>query len=264
MYIDSHCHIDIIARETSQNSAEIINQMKENHISRAVQISIETSGFSWSWELAEEYPGYILFTAGIHPNSKGEQENLDEMERFMEKVLTSGKREMVFGIGECGLDYYRMTRPKEEQHASFHRQIEMAEKWNLPVIIHTREAFDDTMAIIKEHNYTRGVFHCFPGNKDQARLALDTGFYISYAGNVTFKKALDLQESASFVPVDRILLETDSPYLAPVPRRGKTNRPEYVAHTYDFVANLKKIPLEKLIEGVEKNFNDIVSMNSHG
>lgn len=251
--IDTHCHFDLLAEKTGENRETIIRTMKDSGVTHAVQVSIDPEGFQRSWDLAKQFPDILRFTLGIHPSTESNDQRLDQLEFFVQKVVDANEQGLLFGIGECGLDYFRMHRPRDEQHDSFHRQIDIAKKYDLPLIIHTRDAFEDTLGILKEHGYQKGVFHCFPGDADQARRALDTGFFISYAGNVTFKKAVELHESASYVPTDRIFLETDAPYLSPVPKRGKICRPEYVMHTLNFVAGLQKIDKDLLAQQIVKN-----------
>jgi TatD DNase family protein len=140
---------------------------------------------------------------------------------------------------------------------SFRRQIDMAKRFGLPVIVHSREAMEDTLAILHEESATLGIMHCFPGDREAARKVLDLGWYISYAGNVTYRSAVNLHESALYVPLDRLLVETDAPFLTPVPLRGKKNRPEYVLHTYRYLSELRREPLAKIADAVHKNFMEI-------
>ena len=258
MYIDSHTHFDMIIQENGIDEAGILSNMKSSNVGKAVQVSIDPEGFQWSLDFAERNrDSGISFTLGIHPSTQSPESSLDYLEKFIEN-MPDNKRKMLSGIGECGLDYYRMRRPKEEQTNSFIRQIRISKKFSLPLIIHSRDAFEDTISILKSENASHGIFHCFPGGIEDARKALDLGFYISYAGNVTYSKAVNLHESAAYVPLDKILLETDSPFLSPVPVRGRQNRPENIIHTYKFISDLKKISLTKLEESVMGNFTKII------
>jgi TatD DNase family protein len=257
MYIDSHTHIDMITEDGSMGLDEILEGLRENNVERAVQVSIDDSGWQKALNLHREHPGTFLFTAGIHPSTPTSPEKRERLAEFC-RMAVSANREGFFGIGECGLDFYRMRQPEEDQRESFHFQVELARELDLPVIVHSRAAMDDTLEVLRASGYERGVFHCFPGNAEDARRALDLGFHISFAGNVTFKKATELQEAARYVPTNRILLETDAPFLTPVPYRGKPNRPFYVIHTYRFMAELKKMNVENLAEQIRQNIDDFM------
>jgi TatD DNase family protein len=257
MYIDSHAHFDIIIQESGIDETALLSNMKSSDVLRAIQISIDPEGFNWSLDFAcRNKNNGIRFTAGIHPSSESSEHELDYLEKFIENI-PDDKKNLLAGIGECGLDYYRMRRPEKEQHDSFIRQIAISKKFLLPIIIHSRDAFNDTISILKSENASCGVFHCFPGGIEEARIALDLGFFISFAGNVTYNKAFNLHESAAYVPSDRILVETDSPFLTPVPLRGKQNRPENIIHTYKYISELRKISLVSLEDSVLENFNKI-------
>jgi TatD DNase family protein len=258
MYIDSHAHFDIIMQENGIDEAAIMSNLKSSNVCRAVQVSIDPEGFQWSLDFADRYrDSGISFTLGIHPSTKSPEQSLDYLENFIEN-LPDNKKSILAGIGECGLDYYRMRRPEEEQINSFIRQIRISKKFSLPLIIHSRDAFNETISVLKSEKASTGIFHCFPGGIEEARIALDLGFYISYAGNVTYSKAVNLHESAAFVPMDKILLETDSPFLSPVPVRGRHNRPENIIHTYKFISELRKISLTLLEDSVMENFSKII------
>ncbi len=257
MYIDSHTHIDLITEDSSIGLDEIFAGLRENNVTKAVQVSIDDSGWQEALNLHRDHPETVLFTAGIHPSTPTSPEKRNRLAEFSRQAA-SMNREGFFGIGECGLDFYRMRQPEDDQRESFHYQIELARELNLPLIIHSRAAMDPTLDILRESEYGHGVFHCFPGNAEEARRALDLGFYISFAGNVTFRKATELQEAARHVPLERILLETDAPFLTPVPLRGKPNRPHYVIHTYRFVAELKKVKVGNLAEQIRQNIDDFM------
>jgi len=179
----------------------------------------------------------------------------------VEELLDAADDPLVVGIGETGLDYFRTQGDLQWQHDRFHRHIEVARQCNKPLIIHTRAAAQDTMDTLRAHNAREagGVMHCFAENWEVARQALDIGFYISFSGIVTFKSAKDVQEVAKRVPLDRLLVETDAPYLAPTPHRGKTNEPAYVLHTAQFIAELRGIELEELAEASTENFFSLFS-----
>lgn len=255
MFIDSHCHFDIILENRNISPESLISGLKENSISHAVQVSIDNHGLNWSYDFAKKYrKNGILFTLGIHPSSVAEEKDLNELSLFVEKISISPEKDLLFGIGECGLDFYRMKQKREMQEHSFMFQLELAEKYGLPVIIHSRDAMERTLEIIKETAPVRGIMHCFPGDEKDARGALDLGLTVSFAGNVTYKNAGELHRSASFVPLDRMIIETDAPFLTPVPLRGKKNLPWYIVNTYRFIADLKKVNLSKLEDAVYENF----------
>ena len=258
MYIDSHAHFDLCMEKKNNTEESLIRGLKENNISKAIQISIDIDGFNWSYEFSKKHEG-ILFTAGIHPSSRALGEDLVYITNFVKKIMDSEDRGLLFGIGEAGLDFYRMHQTREMQIQSFEHQLDLAKLWGLPVIVHSRDAMDETLSILKRKTPGIGLMHCFPGDKQVAQRALDLGFYISFAGNLTYKKAFNLHESALYIPADRILLETDAPFLTPVPFRGKDNRPEYVIHTYQYLANLRKVSLLQLKEQIYDNFISLLS-----
>ncbi len=254
MYIDTHAHFDLCIENKEVNLDSLITSMKENSIEYAVQITIDAKGLEWSYNLAKKYEN-IKFTIGIHPSSVASEKELDQLSKFTEKIHTSDDKGLLFGIGETGLDFYRLRQPKGHQINSFENQIDLANKYKLPLIVHSRDAFDETLEILKKKKPEIGIMHCFSGGKDEARKVLDLGFYISFAGNLTYKNAKILHESASFVPLNRLLLETDAPFLTPVPFRGKKNRSDYVIHTYKFLSELRNEPLSKIKEELYNNFS---------
>ncbi|MDA3808956.1 MAG: TatD family hydrolase, partial [Spirochaetaceae bacterium] len=258
MYIDSHTHYDLILEDPSVKIEDLFEQQKTENISQTVQISIDVEGLQWAWDFAKKYRKQgVFFSAGIHPSSQAFEKELMILRDHVTAVMNSSEKDIFFGVGECGLDYFRLQKPEKMQKESFAYQIELAKEFDVPVIVHSREAMNDTIDIIKSLGPMKGIMHCFPGDKEDAKRVLDLGFYISYAGNTTFKKAVELHESAAYVPLDRILVETDSPFLTPVPHRGKKNRPYLIKHTYEFIAELKKIDVSQLKKAVENNFNTI-------
>jgi TatD DNase family protein len=195
---------------------------------------------------------------GIHPSSKATEKELKTLSDFVDSEMKGKFSKLLLGIGECGLDYNRMYQPKEMQRASFEAQIDIAKRHKLPLIIHCRNAMDETIQILKDKKYNYGIMHCFAGDSGAAKLVLDMGFILSFAGNVTYKKAVELHDAVKYVPLDKLLLETDSPFLTPEPERGKSNMPEMVKHTYKFVANLKKVSISKLEESITENFVKLI------
>lgn len=223
--------------------------MLENQVGHALLISVTLEKFPEVLALAEQYPNFFA-TVGVHPDYE------DEPPFNVETLLELAKHPKVVGIGETGLDYFRLTGDLTWQRERFRTHIRAAIKANLPLIIHTRSAAEDTLRIMQEENAHEvgGVMHCFTESVDVAMRAIEMGFYISFSGIVTFKNAVALKEVAQQVPLDRILVETDSPYLAPIPFRGKTNQPAYVKHVAEEVANLRNITLEALTQASTSNF----------
>lgn len=259
MLIDSHTHFDLMLEDKTVNEEELLRSLKYSNIEYSVQISIDSTGLDWSRKFAEKNAeSGILYTAGIHPSSPAHDKNLKDLNIFVENVKKSPLSDLLIGIGECGLDYYRMRQPEEMQIKSFEAQIDMAKKYSLPLIVHLRDAMNEGMEILKRKKVTTGIMHCFAGGAAEAKAALDLGFMISFAGNVTYKNAVELHEAAKYIPADRLLLETDAPFLAPVPLRGKPNSPENIKHTYKFVSNLRKVTSSKLEETISENFKKLI------
>lgn len=259
MYVDTHTHFDnTLKRDKKLQLAALLAELTAAEVKYVVQVSIDVDSFRWSYDFARKYrESGVFFTLGLHPSSLAWDRELEELDRFVARVVKDDPQ-LLLGIGECGLDYFRMHQSREMQTASFEHQLYLAKKYNLPVIIHTRDATADTLQILQANTPLWGIMHCFPGDKNDARRFLDLGFYLSFAGNVTYKKARELHDSATYVPLDRLLVETDAPYLTPEPLRGKTNKPVYVTHTYAFLADLRKQSSESLQTGVLENFEKIL------
>jgi TatD DNase family protein len=255
MYTDSHAHFDLTLEDTSINEDMLIEQTRASNIVRAVQISIDMASSRWSLDFAKRHAeNGILFSVGIHPSSSADDIELNELNSLADRIMSCDDSKLLFGIGECGLDFYRKRQPGESQERSFRFQIELANRLGLPVIVHSREAMKETLSILRETCRTPGIMHCFPGDRNDAREVLDMGLYLSFAGNVTYRNAAAMQDSASYVPLERLLVETDAPFLTPVPLRGKKNRPEYVIHTYRFIAELRGEPVDRIAGAVYENF----------
>ena len=260
MYIDSHTHFDLILEEGQVSEDELMENLRGANLSHVVQVAIEAGNLAWSRDFALRHRDEgILFTAGLHPSSVAGPEECQTLRSFV-KGLDDEARSLLFGIGECGFDFFRLRQPKEMQEAAFQFQIDLAKEEEIPLIIHSREAWEDTLRVLRGKGADKGIMHCFPGGRAEAKEALDLGFYISFAGNVTFKKAQILHESAAYVPLDRLLIETDAPFLTPVPHRGKPNRPEHIVHTYAFLAELRNESPETLREAVCQNFMNLASL----
>lgn len=243
--IDSHCHLNF--EGLSNRLPEVFAHMAENHVKQALAISVSRQSFNEVLAIAEQNPN-IYASVGIHPDDP-------EAEEFsVAELIEHTRHPKVVGIGETGLDYHWCKGDLAWQHQRFADHIQAANQSGLPLIIHTREAADDTMAMLREHQAHAGVIHCFTEDVRIAKLALDLGFYISFSGIVTFKNAPLIQEAARYVPLDRLLVETDSPFLAPVPKRGKPNEPAYVRHTAEFLAQLRDDSLENIAAATTENF----------
>ena len=244
MLIDSHCHLNF--PDLAQRLPEVLANMAEAGVDKAIAISVSRQSFEEVHAIAQDYPN-IYATVGIHPDDP-------EAEEFsLEELLERAARPKVVGIGETGLDYHWCKGDLAWQHQRFALHIEAANRSGLPLVVHTRDAAEDTMRLLREHQAHAGVIHCFTEDVRIAKLALDLGFYISFSGIVTFKNAAAIQEAARYVPLDRLLVETDSPYLAPVPKRGKPNEPAYVRHTAAFVALLRGDSLENIAQATTAN-----------
>jgi TatD DNase family protein len=249
MFIDSHCHLNLLA-EQEGGVALAIDNAKANDVDHILCISIDKSSCHDIMALVNSN-AYLSASVGIHPN-------VDQTENFtLEELVTLADHDKVIAIGETGLDYFRSEGELEWQRERFRTHIEAAKQLKKPLIIHTREARQDTMDILENENAESagGIIHCFTENWETAKRALDIGFYISLSGIVTFKNAKDLQEVAKKLPLDRILIETDAPYLAPVPHRGKTNQPAYVKHVAEFIAELRGERLEDIAAVTSANFH---------
>jgi TatD DNase family protein len=259
MILDSHVHFNMILEDKNYNEADLVKSLRYNNIEYSVQVSVDADDFTWSRDFAKRnYENGVFYTLGIHPSSHADDRNLADLALLAENELKGKYNRLLLGIGECGLDYYRMRQKKEMQIKSFETQIDIAKKNRLPVIIHSRDAMDETITILKNKKYGHGIMHCFAGDSAAAKKVLDMGFVISFAGNVTYKNAIELHDAAAYVPIDRLIIETDSPFLAPVPLRGKNNLPENIKHTYKFISNLKKISSAKLEDSVTENFLKLI------
>jgi TatD DNase family protein len=258
MFTDSHCHLSF-PELTSQLPA-IRQAMMQAQVKRALCICTTLEEFAAVHALAVAHDN-LWATVGVHPDSEG------VTEPGLQDLLSLGSLPRVVGIGETGLDYFRLgnrTRADMQwQRDRFSTHIQAARQLKLPLVIHTRSASDDTLAILREQGEdggagsAGGVFHCFTETAQVARAALDMGFYISFSGILTFKNAQDLRDVAAFVPLDRMLIETDSPYLAPVPHRGKTNNPSFVPFVAAALANLRKCSVEQMAHVTSSNFETL-------
>ncbi len=247
LLVDSHCHLDF--PDFHGREDELLAAMKTNHVGWALIAGVTLERFPGVLALTERFPN-LWAAVGVHPDTQeGEEPDQDRLIRLAEHPK-------VVAIGETGLDYYRLEGDLEWQRERFRTHIRAARHCRKPLIIHTREAAADTLRILEEEGAgaAGGVFHCFTETLAVAKGALDLGFHISFSGIVTFKNAIQIKEVASFVPLDRILVETDAPYLAPAPHRGKLNHPALVRHVAEEVARLRGINVEELAEATTANF----------
>ena len=247
MLVDSHCHLDY--PDFDGRLDEVRAQMAGNQVTHALCISTTLEGFPKVRSLAERYDNFFA-TVGVHPDS--DAHTVVEVE----ELAALARHPRVLAIGETGLDYYRLEGDLEWQRERFRRHIRAARNASKPLVIHTREAAADTIRIMEEERAGEagGVLHCFTESLEFAQAAMKMGFHISFSGIVTFKNARALREVALAIPSDRLLVETDSPYLAPVPHRGKTNQPAWVRHVAEELARLRGVSLEALAEATTSNF----------
>jgi TatD DNase family protein len=254
--IDSHCHLDF--PEFHGREEEFLAAMRVNGVSSALIAGVTMERMPAVFALVDRFPN--LFAAvGVHPDTT-DGEDADE-----ERLVSLSQHPKVVAIGETGLDYYRLEGDLEWQRERFRRHIRAALECNKPLIIHTREAASDTLEILEKEGQgrVRGGFHCFTETWDVAQKALALGFHISISGIVTFKKATQVQEVARLVPVDRLLVETDAPYLAPVPHRGRLNHPALVRHVAEEVARLRGMTLEEIAVATTRNFEHLFGIPEH-
>lgn len=247
MFIDSHCHLDfpdLVARED-----EILATMAANRVAHALCISVRIEDFPRVRALAERHSN-LWATVGVHPD------NADCHEPDEAELVRLADHPRVVGIGETGLDYYWNKDEPEWQRARFRTHIRAARACGKPLVVHTRSAAADTLRLMREEDAHEagGVMHCFTESREVAEAALEMGFYISFSGIVTFRNAKELKEVARCIPLERLLIETDSPYLAPVPHRGKTNEPGWVVHVAEELARLRDEPLERIEQATTENF----------
>ncbi len=231
MYFDTHTHLD--DDKFSEDREQIIEEIRRAGVSLAVNVGSGIPESESSIALAQAYD-FIYAAVGVHPGNTGTMTEED-----LEKIRTMASHEKVVAIGEIGLDYYYDEPERDVQKYWFEKQLLLAKELEMPYIIHDREAHGDTIEIVKKVGYGNGVMHCFSGSCEMAKIMMDMGFYISIAGQVTFKNAPRLQEVAAFVPPERLLIETDSPYLTPAPHRGQRNNSAYVAYTCAKIAEIK-------------------------
>ncbi|WMY92854.1 TatD family hydrolase [Snodgrassella communis] len=257
MLIDSHCHLNM--PELAARLPQMLENMAQADIRQAIAISVDKTSAAEVLALAEQHPN-LFASVGVHP------EDQNSVEISLDEFIVAAQHPKVVGIGETGLDYHWCNGDLTWQHARFRTHIQASNHTGLPLIIHTRDAGADTLRLLRENQAQQGVIHCFTEDTAFAKAVLDLGFYISFSGIVTFKNARQIQEACRYVPLDRILVETDAPYLAPVPKRGKPNEPAYVRYTAEFVAQLRGDSITTIEEATTANtyrlFNKLPPLNN--
>src|SRR5437868_5617092 len=242
MFVDSHCHINF--KGLADRLPAVLENMREHDVTHALCVSVDFETLPDVLAIAQAHDN-VYASVGVHPDHE------DAREPTLAELIELAAHPKVVAIGETGLDYYRLEgrsiADMEWQRERFRTHIRAARQTGKPLVIHTRSSAEDTLRVMREESAGEagGVMHCFTENWEVARQSLDEGFHISFSGIVTFKNAVELQETARKIPLDRMLIETDSPYLAPVPYRGKTNQPAWVRHVGEFIANLRGMPVEE-------------------
>ncbi len=254
--VDSHCHLDF--KDFQDDLDLVIKKAYNSNVKHMLSISVNLEDFNNVYKVANSYDN-IYCTTGIHPNNVPENKN---NELLFEKLSLNLNKKKVIGVGETGLDFYRNEENRINQIEYFNTHLEVSGLFNYPTIVHTRNAEKDTINCIekavKKHS-TKGLIHCFTSTMELAKKVLDEGFYISFSGIITFKKVDDLIDVVKYVPLDRILVETDAPFLAPMPFRGKRNEPSFVTHTLKKIAEIKKKKVEDMAQITTNNFFNLFS-----
>ena len=256
VFVDSHCHVNF--PDLASEYPAIAQRMAQNSVKMALCVSVNLPDWDPMMEMVEREPT-LWASVGVHPDYE------NEIEPTVEDLVSRSQRPKVVAIGETGLDYYRLTGDLDWQRERFRVHIRAARQAKLPLIIHTRQAREDTIQILREEGADEvgGVMHCFTESWEMAQQSMELGFYVSFSGIVTFKNARDLQETATKMPMDRLLIETDSPYLAPVPHRGKRNDPSLVIHVAEKIAELKGLSVEEVAQQSTENFFNLFNKIKH-
>ena len=250
--VDSHCHLDGLNYETlHQDVSDVLAKAAARDVKFMLAVATTLPGYKAMTTLIGDRPN-VAYSCGVHPLNQAEPYDFAEL-----RQLAADER--VVAMGETGLDYHYQPETKEQQQASFREHICIGRDLNKPVIVHTRDAREDTLAILKEEKVEGcgGVLHCFTEDRETAEKLLDMGFYISFSGIVTFRNAETIREAARYVPLDRMLVETDSPYLAPVPYRGKENQPAYTRDVAEYMAVVKGVTIEQMAEATTQSFSNL-------
>ncbi len=254
MFIDTHAHL--ICPEYKSDLPKVIARAKEAKLQAIINVALleDKDQFEASMALAEEHPGFVFNTVGVHPHDASLWQ-----EGTYERLKQLARHKSVVAIGETGLDYHYMHSPKEVQHKVFRELLSLSQELDLAAVIHTREAPEDTLKILKEEDKgkLKGVFHCYSGDNDFAKKVLDMGFLISFTGIITFPKANNVRSIVKEIPLDRIMIETDCPYLSPQEFRGKRNEPAYVVRVAEKIAEVKKISIEEVAKATTRNAREL-------
>jgi TatD DNase family protein len=256
MLIDSHAHLEM--KEFDHDREKVIERARQAGIGFVITVGTNLALSLKAVELAQKHEN-IYATVGIHPHDVVNTDN-----KTFDALLELAHRKKVVAYGEIGLDFFRNISPQGKQLDLFGRQLELANELKLPVIIHDRDAHEQTLKMVKASSIRCGVFHCFSGDYNMARQCIDLGFYVSVPGVVTFDKAKTIQDVVRHVPLSSILLETDAPYLAPIPHRGKRNEPSFIIHTAKKVAELKGVSLEEVADATTKNAKSLFHIEASG
>ena len=252
--VDSHCHLNM--KEFKDDLDQVLDNARKSNVKYLQTICTKISDYPEIINIIEKHEN-IYGSFGVHPHEANENTELQ-----VEDIIKYTSHKKIIGVGETGLDYYYEYSNRINQKKSFEKHIEASRKTKLPIIIHTREADEDTISILKNEmsNGTfPGLIHCFTSTENLAKKVLDLGFYISISGIVTFKNAIELQNIVKYIPLDRLLIETDSPYLAPIPFRGKRNEPSFVKNIAEFIAGIKNISYEEIVSCTTENFIKLFS-----
>ncbi len=257
MYVDSHCHLDRL-KSSDSNLAETLEFARKRGVQHFLCVCVSVREFDAMLAKVESFDD-VSVSCGVHPLH---QEDASSYEALLEKACDP----RVVAIGETGLDYFYSADTQVVQRQSFVDHIKVANKLNKPLIIHTRDAREDTIQLLKEHkdSHVKGVLHCFTESLEMAQEAIKLGFYISISGIVTFNSADELRQVVRELPLDRLLIETDSPWLAPVPHRGKENQPGFVVEVAEFIAQLKGVSVQEVANVTTENFYDLFSLTQRG
>jgi len=252
MLFDTHCHLDFSQFDEDRDA--VFARMRQAEVQRIVAVAVEMEQYDRLKKLAQTFEN-VWFSVGVHPNHEV------EAEPNVAQLLQQAEHPRCVAIGETGMDFFRHRVTVETQEARFRTHLEAARICGKPVIVHMREADATTIRILREEDVHRGIMHCFSSTKDVAAQALDLGMYISFSGNVTFKRNDDLRKVAAYVPADRLLVETDAPYLAPMPHRGKRNEPAFVRHVASCIADVRGTPLHELARQTTANACRVFGIN---
>lgn len=256
VFVDSHCHLNF--PELAADLPAVLEAMAANRVTHALCISVTLAELPAVLQLAADHAN-LNATVGVHPDTEGAPEP------SVAELVALAARPKVVAIGETGLDYYRLTGDLSWQRERFRNHIRAARETGKPLVIHTRSAAEDTLAIMREERAgdAGGVMHCFTETWEVAAAAIDIGFHVSFSGIVTFKNAAAIKEVARRVPLERMLIETDAPYLAPVPFRGKTNQPAYVRYVAEEIARLRDVEVDEIAAATSANFFRLFGVNAH-